>query len=76
MSEQTKQQAGALAALVTPGQEASKVDAAGTPLAVVCGSVRGSGPLAAEPTRRGFTPVVPVEGGFPARKDAVGRTGR
>ena len=37
---------------------------------VVCGSVRGSGPVAAELRAKGFTNVVHVEGGFPAWKDA------
>ena len=41
-----------------------------TPIVVVCGSVRGSGPVAAELRARGFTNVVHVEGGFPAWKDA------
>jgi rhodanese-related sulfurtransferase len=41
-----------------------------TPIVVVCGSVRGSGPVAAELRARGFTDVVHVEGGFPAWKDA------
>jgi rhodanese-related sulfurtransferase len=41
-----------------------------TPIVVVCGSVRGSGPVAAELRARGFTHVVHVEGGFPAWKDA------
>ena len=41
-----------------------------TPIVVVCGSVRGSGPVAAELRAKGFTNVVHVEGGFPAWKDA------
>ncbi|QHT56238.1 sulfurtransferase [Cellulomonas sp. H30R-01] len=41
-----------------------------TPIVVVCGSVRGSGPVAAELRARGFTNVVHVEGGAPAWKDA------
>ncbi|GEL97749.1 rhodanese-like domain-containing protein [Cellulomonas terrae] len=41
-----------------------------TPIVVVCGSVRGSGPVAAELRAKGFTDVVHVEGGFPAWKDA------
>ncbi|NUU16401.1 sulfurtransferase [Cellulomonas humilata] len=41
-----------------------------TPIVVVCGSVRGSGPVAAELRAKGFTHVVHVEGGFPAWKDA------
>lgn len=40
------------------------------PVVVVCGSVRGSGPVAAELIRRGFSNVVHVEGGFPAWRDA------
>lgn len=39
-------------------------------IVVVCGSVRGSGPVAAELIRRGFSNVVHVEGGFPAWRDA------
>jgi rhodanese-related sulfurtransferase len=46
-----------------------------TPIVVVCGSVRGSGPVAAELRARGFTDVVHVEGGFPAWKDAGLPTG-
>lgn len=41
-----------------------------TPIVVVCGSVRGSGPVAAELRAKGFTNVVHVDGGFPAWKDA------
>ena len=41
-----------------------------TPIVVVCGSVRGSGPVAAELRAKGFTNVVHVEGGFGAWKDA------
>lgn len=41
-----------------------------TAIVVVCGSVRGSGPVAAELRARGFTNVVHVEGGAPAWKDA------
>ena len=50
---------------------APEVESADTPI-VVCGSVRGSGPVAAELIGRGFTDVVHVEGGFPAWKDAAG----
>ena len=46
-----------------------------TPIVVVCGSVRGSGPVAAELRAKGFTNVVHVEGGFPAWKDAGLPTG-
>src|SRR3954447_22730593 len=41
-----------------------------TPIVVVCGSVRGSGPVAAELRAKGFTNVVHVEGGFGAWKEA------
>ena len=41
-----------------------------TPIVVVCGSVRGSGPVAAELRAKGFTNVVQVEGGFGAWKEA------
>jgi rhodanese-related sulfurtransferase len=41
-----------------------------TPIVVVCGSVRGSGPVAAELRARGFTDVVHVDGGFPAWQEA------
>ncbi|GCE77136.1 rhodanese-like domain-containing protein [Cellulomonas biazotea] len=41
-----------------------------TPVVVVCGSVRGSGPVAAALREKGFTNVVHVEGGAPAWKDA------
>jgi rhodanese-related sulfurtransferase len=41
-----------------------------TPIVVVCGSVRGSGPVAAALRAKGFTHVVHVDGGFPAWKDA------
>ncbi|MTD16636.1 sulfurtransferase [Nakamurella sp. YIM 132087] len=41
-----------------------------TPIVVLCGSVRGSGPVAAALIAKGFTDVVHVEGGFPAWKDA------
>jgi rhodanese-related sulfurtransferase len=37
-----------------------------TPIVVVCGSVRGSGPVAAELREQGFTNVSHVEGGFGA----------
>jgi rhodanese-related sulfurtransferase len=35
-----------------------------TPIVVVCGSVRGSGPVAADLIAQGFRNVVHVEGGF------------
>jgi rhodanese-related sulfurtransferase len=41
-----------------------------TPIVVVCGSVRGSGPVAAALREKGFTNVVHVEGGAPAWRDA------
>ncbi|WP_028050278.1 rhodanese-like domain-containing protein [Cellulomonas sp. URHD0024] len=41
-----------------------------TPIVVVCGSVRGSGPVAAELRAKGFTDVVHVDGGFGAWKEA------
>ncbi|GAA3806892.1 rhodanese-like domain-containing protein [Cellulomonas soli] len=41
-----------------------------TPIVVVCGSVRGSGPVAAALRARGFTDVVHVEGGFGAWDEA------
>jgi rhodanese-related sulfurtransferase len=41
-----------------------------TPIVVVCGSVRGSGPVAAELRGLGFTQVVHVEGGFPALRES------
>ncbi|MGC5168348.1 LLM class flavin-dependent oxidoreductase [Luteimicrobium sp. DT211] len=41
-----------------------------TPVVVVCGSVNGSGPVARELRRRGFTDVTHVDGGFPAWKEA------
>lgn len=39
------------------------------PIVVVCGSERGSGPVAVELLGLGFTDVVQVAGGFPALKD-------
>ncbi|GIG21738.1 putative monooxygenase (luciferase-like) [Cellulomonas chitinilytica] len=55
----------------------SLVDATGvalvpldTPVIVVCGSVNGSGPVARELRRRGFTDVAHVDGGFPAWAEA------
>ncbi|MFI2295343.1 rhodanese-like domain-containing protein [Isoptericola sp. NPDC019571] len=41
-----------------------------TPVVVVCGSIDGSGPVAAALTARGFTDVTHVDGGFPAWRDA------
>ena len=41
-----------------------------TPIVVSCGSVLGSGPVAARLIELGFTDVVQVEGGFPAWKAA------
>ncbi len=48
----------------------SAVESAATPIVVVCGSVLGSGPVAAALIASGYTDVVQVEGGFPACKDA------
>jgi rhodanese-related sulfurtransferase len=41
-----------------------------TPIVVVCGSVRGSGPVAAALREKGFTNVVHVEGGAGAWREA------
>lgn len=41
-----------------------------TPVVVVCGSERGSGPVAEALAARGYTNVTHVEGGFPAWRDA------
>ncbi|UJP39451.1 rhodanese-like domain-containing protein [Cellulomonas palmilytica] len=41
-----------------------------TPIVVVCGSVRGSGPVAAALRAKGYTDVVHVEGGAPAWAEA------
>lgn len=41
-----------------------------TPVVVVCGSVRGSGPVAAALREKGYTDVVHVEGGAGAWRDA------
>ena len=41
-----------------------------TPIVVVCGSVRGSGPVAAALREKGFTNVMHVDGGAPAWRDA------
>ena len=41
-----------------------------TPIVVVCGSVRGSGPVAAALREKGYTNVVHVEGGAGAWRDA------
>ena len=46
------------------------VNSKNTPIVVVCGSVFGSGPVAARLIADGFTDVVHVEGGFPAWKHA------
>ena len=48
----------------------SQVTGNGTAIVVVCGSVRGSGPVAAALIAKGFTDVVHVEGGFSAWQDA------
>ncbi|WP_265522374.1 rhodanese-like domain-containing protein [Oerskovia flava] len=41
-----------------------------TPIVVVCGSERGSGPVAAALAERGYTDVTHVDGGFPAWRDS------
>lgn len=41
-------------------------------IVVVCGSVRGSGPVAAQLIDMGFSNVTHVEGGFPALAEASG----
>lgn len=46
------------------------IESTATPIVVVCGSVLGSGPVAAHLIASGYTDVVQVEGGFPAWKDA------
>ncbi|GAA0991721.1 rhodanese-like domain-containing protein [Subtercola frigoramans] len=43
-----------------------------TPIVVVCGSVRGSGPVARELIAQGFTNVVHVEGGVASWHEAAG----
>jgi rhodanese-related sulfurtransferase len=48
----------------------TQIQSAGTPVVVVCGSVRGSGPVAAQLIANGYTNVVQVDGGFPAWKEA------
>ena len=42
----------------------------GTPVVVVCGSVRGSGPVAAQLIELGYTNVVHVDGGAGAWREA------
>jgi rhodanese-related sulfurtransferase len=51
------------------------VDSTTTPVVVVCGSVHGSGPVAAQLIAWGYSNVVHVEGGFPAWKAAGLPTG-
>ncbi|MFC7925105.1 rhodanese-like domain-containing protein [Microbacterium laevaniformans] len=41
-------------------------------IVIVCGSVRGSGPVAEKLRAQGFTNVSHVDGGFPAWRDAGG----
>ena len=41
-----------------------------TPIVVLCGSVLGSGPVAAQLIELGFTDITHVDGGFPAWRDA------
>jgi rhodanese-related sulfurtransferase len=43
-----------------------------TPVIVVCGSVRGSGPVAAQLIELGYTDVAHVDGGFAAWQEASG----
>jgi rhodanese-related sulfurtransferase len=43
-----------------------EVQSLDTPVVVVCGSVLGSGPVAAQLLSNGFRSVVQVDGGFPA----------
>jgi rhodanese-related sulfurtransferase len=52
-----------------------EVDSTGTAIVVVCGSVRGSGPVAAQLIAWGYSDVVHVEGGFPAWEAAGFPTG-
>ena len=42
-----------------------------TPVVVACGSVRGSGPVAAKLIELGYTNVVHVEGGVPAIRESA-----
>ena len=53
-----------------PASPDSLVTGTDHPVVVICGSVRGSGPVAAELIRRGFSNVVHVDGGFPGWRDA------
>lgn len=39
-------------------------------IVIVCGSIRGSGPVAEQLRAKGFTNVAHVDGGFPAWKDS------
>lgn len=48
----------------------TRVSSHESPVVIVCGSVLGSGPVAAELVSLGFTDVVQVEGGFPAWQQA------
>ena len=41
-----------------------------TPVVIVCGSIKGSAPVAEALAARGYTAVSHVDGGFPAWKDA------
>lgn len=56
-----------LDATVSPGSRDVQPAA---PIVVICGSVRGSGPVAAALLDRGFTDVVHLDGGFAAWRDA------
>ena len=39
-------------------------------IVIVCGSIRGSGPVAEQLRAKGFTNVAHVDGGFPAWKES------
>ena len=52
-------------ALATTGDGSRLPVSLDTPIVVVCGSERGSGPVAAELIARGYTDVRQVEGGAP-----------
>jgi rhodanese-related sulfurtransferase len=48
----------------------AEVTSPDTPIVVACGSVRGSGPVAAVLREKGFTNVVQLAGGFDAWREA------
>lgn len=58
-----------LDALFDPASPTAVVGSPDTPVVVICGSVRGSGPVAKILRDKGFD-AVHVEDGFPAWKDA------